>query len=82
MIDQFVGFCLRHRIPIIVLAILLGGFGVYAWLTLSVEVYPTSATSPRSHDADAGARRRGGRATIWSRPPSTASRPHSPAVAG
>jgi cobalt-zinc-cadmium resistance protein CzcA len=40
MIDQFVGFCLRHRIPIIVLAILLGVFGVYAWLTLSVEAYP------------------------------------------
>jgi cobalt-zinc-cadmium resistance protein CzcA len=40
MIDQFVGFCLRHRIPIIVLAILLSGFGVYAWLTLSVEAYP------------------------------------------
>lgn len=40
MIDQFVDFCLRHRNAVIVLAVLLGGFGVYAWLTLSVEAYP------------------------------------------
>jgi heavy metal efflux system protein len=40
MIDQFVGFCLHRRIAVIVLAILLSGFGVYAWLTLSVEAYP------------------------------------------
>jgi len=40
MIDQFVSFCLRQRIPVIVLAILLSGFGVYAWITLSVEAYP------------------------------------------
>src|ERR1700734_4199582 len=40
MIDQFVAFCLRMRIAIIVLAFLLLGFGVYAWATLSVEAYP------------------------------------------
>ena len=40
MIDQFVGFCLHRRIAIIVLAVLLAGFGVYAWETLSVEAYP------------------------------------------
>jgi len=40
MIDQFVSFCLRQRIAVIVLAALLSGFGVYAWLTLSVEAYP------------------------------------------
>jgi len=40
MIDQFVGFCLRKRIAVIVLALLLAGFGVYAWETLSVEAYP------------------------------------------
>jgi heavy metal efflux system protein len=40
MIDQFVGFCLHHRIPVMVLAVLLAGFGVYAWETLSVEAYP------------------------------------------
>ncbi len=40
MIDRFVGFCLHHRIAVIVLAILLAGFGVYAWITLSVEAYP------------------------------------------
>jgi heavy metal efflux system protein len=40
MIDQFVGFCLHHRRSVIVLAILLSGFGVYAWETLSVEAYP------------------------------------------
>src|SRR5579862_9135096 len=40
MIDQFVGFCLRHRVPVIVLAALLSAFGVYAWETLSVEAYP------------------------------------------
>src|SRR5882757_7430319 len=40
MIDQLVGFCLRRRVAIIVLAALLVGFGVYAWETLSVEAYP------------------------------------------
>jgi cobalt-zinc-cadmium resistance protein CzcA len=40
MIDQFVGFCLRHRLSVIVVAFLLAGFGVYAWETLSVEAYP------------------------------------------
>src|SRR5271170_2299226 len=40
MIDQFVAFCLRSRVAIIVLAVLLAGFGVYAWETLSVEAYP------------------------------------------
>lgn len=40
MIDQFVDFCLRRRIPVMVLALLLSGFGVYAWKTLSVEAYP------------------------------------------
>ncbi len=40
MIDRFVGFCLHRRIAVIILAILLGGFGVYSWITLSVEAYP------------------------------------------
>lgn len=40
MIDQFVGFCLRHRNSVIVVALLLVGFGIYAWETLSVEAYP------------------------------------------
>jgi heavy metal efflux system protein len=40
MIDQFVGFCLRHRKVVIVLALLAGAFGIYAWETLSVEAYP------------------------------------------
>jgi cobalt-zinc-cadmium resistance protein CzcA len=40
MIDQFVGFCLRHRVPVIILAVLLACFGIYAWETLSVEAYP------------------------------------------
>ena len=40
MIDQFVGFCLHRRIPVMVLAALLACFGVYAWETLSVEAYP------------------------------------------
>src|ERR1700684_1272240 len=40
MIDRFVTFCLHRRIAIIVLAVLLAGFGVYAWETLSVEAYP------------------------------------------
>jgi heavy metal efflux system protein len=40
MIDQFVGFCLHHRLPVIVLAVLFAGFGVYSWETLSVEAYP------------------------------------------
>jgi cobalt-zinc-cadmium resistance protein CzcA len=40
MIDAFVGFCLHRRIAIIILAVLLSGFGIYAWKTLSVEAYP------------------------------------------
>src|ERR1700744_667587 len=40
MIDQLVDFCLRRRVAVIVVAALLLGFGVYAWETLSVEVYP------------------------------------------
>jgi cobalt-zinc-cadmium resistance protein CzcA len=40
MIDQFVAACLRHRIAVIVLTLLVSGFGVYAWKTLSVEAYP------------------------------------------
>src|SRR5271163_2194444 len=40
MIDQFVTFCLHRRIAVTVLAVLLAGFGVYAWETLSVEAYP------------------------------------------
>jgi len=40
MIDQLVGFCLRRRVAVIILAVLLVGFGVYAWETLSVEAYP------------------------------------------
>jgi cobalt-zinc-cadmium resistance protein CzcA len=40
MIDQFVDFCLRRRIAVIVIALLLSVFGVYAWETLSVEAYP------------------------------------------
>src|ERR1700691_315415 len=40
MIDQFVDTCLRHRTAVIVFAVLLAGFGVYAWETLSVEAYP------------------------------------------
>ena len=40
MIDQIVEFCLRRRVAVIVVAVLLVGFGVYAWETLSVEAYP------------------------------------------
>src|ERR1700683_4213851 len=40
MIDQFVTFCLHRRIAIIVVAVLLSVFGIYAWETLSVEAYP------------------------------------------
>src|SRR6516165_4653273 len=40
MIDQFVGICLQHRVAAIVIALLLGAFGIYAWETLSVEAYP------------------------------------------
>src|SRR6202050_5649168 len=40
MIDSFVGFCLHHRISVIVLAVLLSLFGIYAWETLNVEAYP------------------------------------------
>src|SRR6202166_1252155 len=40
MIDQFVTFCLHRRIAVIILAALFGGFGIYAWETLSVEATP------------------------------------------
>jgi heavy metal efflux system protein len=40
MIDQLVGFCLHRRLAMIILAVLLSGFGIYAWVTLSVEAYP------------------------------------------
>ncbi len=40
MIDKLVGFCLHRRIAVIVIAILLSIFGVYAWETLNVEAYP------------------------------------------
>jgi heavy metal efflux system protein len=40
MIDQFVAFCLHRRVAVSVLALLLSAFGVYAWMTLSVEAYP------------------------------------------
>jgi heavy metal efflux system protein len=40
MIDRFVDFCLRRRIAVIVIAVLLSLFGIYAWETLSVEAYP------------------------------------------
>src|SRR6202451_1155985 len=40
MIDQFVGFCLRRRVAVILIAVLLAVFGVYAWETLNVEAYP------------------------------------------
>jgi len=40
MIDQFVSFCLRHRVSVIVLTLLIMAFGVYCWVTLSVEAYP------------------------------------------
>jgi len=40
MIDQFVSFCLHRRIAVIVLALLFSAFGVFAWITLSVEAYP------------------------------------------
>jgi heavy metal efflux system protein len=40
MIDQFVAFCLHKRVAVILLAVLLSGFGIYAWETLSVEAYP------------------------------------------
>src|ERR1700736_4758126 len=40
MIDQFVGFCLQRRVAVIIMAVLLAAYGVYAWETLSVEAYP------------------------------------------
>jgi len=40
MIDRFVEFCLRRRVAVIVIALLLALFGIYAWETLSVEAYP------------------------------------------
>jgi heavy metal efflux system protein len=40
MIDQFVGFCLHRRIAVIIIAVLLSLYGIYAWETLNVEAYP------------------------------------------
>src|ERR1700689_3334865 len=40
MIDQFVAFCLHRGVAVIVVAVLVSVFGIYAWETLSVEAYP------------------------------------------
>src|SRR6201984_2740895 len=40
MIDRFVEFCLRRRIAVIVIALLLAVFGLYAWETPPVEASP------------------------------------------
>ena len=40
MIDGLLGFCLRRRTLIAVLAVLLLGYGYYSWKTLVVEAYP------------------------------------------
>src|ERR1700735_1891550 len=40
MIDRFVAFCLHQRVAVIVLAVLIGIFGIYAWETLSAEACP------------------------------------------
>ena len=63
MIDQFVDFCLRRRIAVIVIALLLSLFGIYAWETLKRRGLPGARRRRRAgHHADAGPGRGGGRA--------------------
>jgi cobalt-zinc-cadmium resistance protein CzcA len=40
MIDRLLGFCLRRRVLVAVLAVLLLGYGWYSWKTLTLEAYP------------------------------------------
>ncbi|MFI5399087.1 MAG: efflux RND transporter permease subunit [Candidatus Binatia bacterium] len=40
MIDKIIRVCLRKRLVVIIVAILLVGFGYYSWKKLSVEAYP------------------------------------------
>ena len=40
MIERLLRACLHKRLLVIVVALLLGGFGYYAWARLTVEAYP------------------------------------------
>ena len=40
MIDRLLGFCVRRRVLVAVLAVLVLGYGWYSWQTLVVEAYP------------------------------------------
>jgi len=40
MIDRLLDFCLRRRSLIMVIGVLLLGYGVYSWQTLTLEAYP------------------------------------------
>jgi heavy metal efflux system protein len=40
MIERFVGICLARRAIIIVIALLAGVYGAYAWTQLKIEAYP------------------------------------------
>lgn len=40
MIDRIISICLRKRLVVIVVAILLAAFGYYSWTQMAVEAYP------------------------------------------
>lgn len=40
MIDKIIRLCLRKRLVVLIVSILLAGFGYYSWTRMSVEAYP------------------------------------------
>jgi cobalt-zinc-cadmium resistance protein CzcA len=40
MIDRIISICLRKRLVVIIVALLLAGFGYYSWTKMAVEAYP------------------------------------------
>ncbi len=40
MIDRIIGICMRKRLVVVIVALLLTGFGYYSWTKMAVEAYP------------------------------------------
>ncbi|MGO9125577.1 MAG: efflux RND transporter permease subunit [Terriglobales bacterium] len=40
MIDRIIGICIRKRLVVVIVALLLAGYGYYSWTKMAVEAYP------------------------------------------
>jgi cobalt-zinc-cadmium resistance protein CzcA len=40
MINRIVGICLRKRFVVVMIALMLAGFGYYSWTKMAIEAYP------------------------------------------